>query len=426
MADPVKRERIRTPWKTRWQRFCYQGLPVVAFFAAVLLVGQMWLRQGRMPNAIGRVEAERVNIAAAVDGKLLPLENLPRGHWKQFDHVQKGQIVARLDDGPLSAALAALRGEAAALQKELASTELDARLTHLDRQQEHFREATEVAYQIERYRLQLLDQQALVEETRLGVQQLDAQMQLVNTAYASGVGLSSNASSYEADRRTLESLLQKRLAAVAQVEENLQAAQQRQARLPSIDAPDLQVLLAPLHDSIRAAEARIEEVRAQIDSLVLRAPISGMISAVHAHPGQGVQTGDWILTIAAADADSIVGYVPATNRFRPIEGMPVGVRLRVPGSRMVTSVVQRVGSQWEPMPIELAADPQAPQLALPVRIEIPQGFVARPGELVDIRFFRRQPSPDLARRPMSGVRLYASAGPRSTSSLPEVVQGNEL
>jgi multidrug resistance efflux pump len=426
VAAPQKRERIRTPWKTRWQRFCYHGLPVIAFAVAVLFVGQMWLDHGSMPNAIGRVEAQRVNIAAAVDGKLMPLQNLPQGHWKQFDRVEKGQVVARLDDGPLSAELVALRGDAAALQAELAATELDARLSHLDRKHEHFREAAELAYQIERYRLQLIEQEAIVEETRLELQQLDAQIALLNAAYTSGVGISNNGSNHQADRQTLDALLQKRHAAVRQAAENLKSAQERQAQLPGIDGLDVQVLIAPLHEQIRAAEARVEEVRAQIDSLVIRAPISGMVSAVYSHPGQGIQTGEWILTIAASDADSIVGYVPAANRFRPIEGMPVGVRLRIPGSRMVTSVVRRVGSQWEPMPIELAADPQAPQLALPVRIEIPEGLVARPGELVDIRFFRREPTIEVAHRSVSSSeRLYASAA-RRTAAPPDVAHVDEL
>jgi hypothetical protein len=78
---------------------------------------------------------------------------------------------------------------------------------------------------------------------------------------------------------------------------------------------------------------------------------------------------------------------------------------------MLTSVVQRVGSQWETMPVELTADPQVPQLALPIRVKIPQGLVARPGELVDIRFYRHQPSVDVAQRPLTPSRLYASAGP---------------
>lgn len=415
MVASPKRERIPTPWKTKWQRFCYHVLPVIAFVVSVIVVGRMWIHQGAMPSGIGRVEAVRVNISVGAEGKLLALEDRPSGRWKPFDEVEKGQVIARLDDRPLQAELEALRSDTAALQAELTSAELDARLDHFDRQQRHVREAAELAYQVERYRLEVLDQQARVEETRLELQRLEAQIELLNTAYSSGIGIRGDVVGYESDRQTLDEVLQARTAALRQAEENLQAAVARQQSFPTPDHADLAVLIAPLRDQIRAAEARTAEVAAQIDALVVRSPVTGTISAVHAHPGQGVRAGDWVVTIAASEADTIVGYVPAAHRFRPVEGMSVGVRLRVPGSRMVNSVVQQVGTQWEAMPAELAVDPQMPQLALPVRIEIPPDLSVLPGELVDIRFFRRRGAGSgrqaLAPRPRSSFVQHRLASP---------------
>jgi multidrug resistance efflux pump len=359
-----------------------------------------------MPTAVGRVEATRVNVAAGVDGKLIPLDQLPGGHFRPFDRVERGQVVARLDDRSLVAELAALRGDAAALEAELASTEIETRLTQFDRQQEHLRESAELAYQVERHRLEVLAQQALVEETRLELQQVDAQVDLLKVATASGVGISGEAASVRAGRDLLSELLATRAAAMEQAKENLRDAEARRDNFPELDSADIEAVIEPIRRAVAAAQARAEEVGAQVDAQVIRSPVTGTISAVYSHPGQGVSAGDWILTIAADEAESITGYVPALHRFRPVEGMRVGVRLRVPGSRMVDSTVQQVGSQWETMPLELLRDPQLPQLALPVQIAIPRGLVVRPGEVVDIRFYS-QPVASVAQQAILSAIYHA-------------------
>jgi multidrug resistance efflux pump len=370
-----------------------------------------------MPNAVGRVEAVRVNIAASADGTLVQVDGIPGGQWKPLDVVQRGQVVARLDDRALQALLGALRSDAAALKSELASTQAEMRLGHFDRAQEHFREASELAYQVERYRLDVLDQSALVEETRLELQRIDAQLAMLRTAYASGVGLQGESGDLTSDRTAMDKLLRVRQMALREAQKNLAAAVARQTTLPELEPLDAAPMLAPIQEQILAAEARVAEVAAQIDSLLIRSPVTGTVSAVYAHPGQGVSTGEWILTIAAEQAESIVGYVPVVNRFRPTEGMPVGVRLRIPGSRMVRSVVERVGTQFEPMPIELLADPQVPELALPVRIQIPDGLVVRPGELVDLRFFETT-SGQMVRHVVEGHTLPVSASRNGESAPP--------
>lgn len=345
-----------------------------------------------MPNGIGRVEALRVNIAAATEGRLLPNDELADGWWRPFDEVQQGQIVARLDDRPLVAQLKALQSDAAALHAELVASDVQTGLAQFDRRQEHFREAATLAYQVERYRLDVLERLALVEQARLDLQRLDAQINLIEQAAASGVGSRSGFATSRANRESLNKLLQTQTAALRQAEANLEAAQARMSSFPELQSPDVDAGLAPIRESIRAAESRVDETRARIDSMVIRTPIAGTVVAVHAHPGQGVRAGDPVVTVAAKEADSITGYVPAAHRFRPRVGMEVGVRLRVPGSRMAKSVVQQVGSQWEPMPAELLGDPQSTQLALPVRIGIPGGMDVRPGEIVDIRFYRHEGS----------------------------------
>lgn len=341
-----------------------------------------------MPNAIGRVEANRVNITAATDGRLMPIYELDDGQWRLFDHVHKGQLVARLDDAPLRALLTALRGDAAALEAELDATRVGTELDQVDRQHDHLRGMTDLACQIERYRLDMVDRQALVEEERLELQRLDAQLDIMKRARSSGMFTQIELANAQTERNMIARLIEAHMATLREAESNYNTAVSRRDNYPALEEPDVTQLLAPIRASIGAAEARVEEVRAQIEALEIRSPIAGRICAIYYQPGQGVRAGEWILTIAAEKADCIIAYVRPDQQLRPALGSSVDIRARLPASNAYASRVEAIGSQWEPLPLELLRDQNIPELALPVRIGIPEGLDLLPGELVDVIFRR--------------------------------------
>ena len=78
-------------------------------------------------------------------------------------------------------------------------------------------------------------------------------------------------------------------------------------------------------------EARIEEVKLQIKNLVIKAPFAGKITVIHKRPGQAVQSGDPIVTVARTDGPVVVAYVRENQGVRPSQGLPVKLRLRQPG-----------------------------------------------------------------------------------------------
>ena len=135
-------ERISTPWRLRWHRFRYTTLPLlglVAFAAGTLL---LWTRQGEMPHAIGEIEAIRVEVASPLGGILMPLPGkLPDGRWVLYDTVEKGQVLARLDDRPLQAEMAALVQELDRLKKELDAVAAKLAVSEADRRLSYMTEA---------------------------------------------------------------------------------------------------------------------------------------------------------------------------------------------------------------------------------------------------------------------------------------------
>jgi multidrug resistance efflux pump len=377
---------VPIPWRIRWQRFRHRWLPAVAFVVSLCLVAVLWRHQESLSDTIGRVEAARANVAPAVDGQLVPLDESADGGWQVFDPVERGQVVARLNDKPLRALLEALHNDTAALRAQLQSTETEAAMDRANLQYEHLRGSSDLLWQAQRCRLDALDRRATLEEDRLELSRVTSRLEVMRKARLSGMVTEAEVADVQSERDRLAKLIDAHTAALRQAEEDGAAAMQRWKAFPAPENPDLVKLLAPIRSSIAAAEAHADEVSAKIEMLEIRSPIKGRISAVYYHPGQAVRAGEWIMTIAADKADYITAYVRPEQGFRPTVNMQVGIQLRLPGHAMTTSTVESVGSQWEPMPSELLRDQRIPELVLPVRVLLPDGLGARPGEVVDVRF----------------------------------------
>ena len=374
---------IRTPWSHRWRRFRYSVLPLLSFAGCVVLVAWMWHWRGRQPNAVGEVEAVRVDVSVGVDGLLM---SLPDGQWTLFDSVQSDQLLARLDDRPVRAQLETSRGELARLKKEVDAAQVRLALEQADRQRDHQQEATRLAWQAERYRLEMLDRKVLIEAERIDLKRREMELEFL-------VPMEARASLSEleiAERKLRRDEAAKRIeeqeAALAEMKGQWQAATEALGRYRPLESAEVRPLLAPLEAATAAQESRIRELELEINSLEIRAPISGTVCAIHSWPGQRVRAGDPIVTLAAEHGRYIISYVRQEQGFRPRRGMAVVVRMRLPGARPVDTVVERVGAQVELVPPRHRRDPAVPEWGQPVRIVSPRDLPLRPGESVDVTF----------------------------------------
>ena len=383
-----RRPNIPTPWNLKVRRFM-QGplLQAGAFLTLALLVMFLWQRQGQAPHSVGLAEALRVNVSAATGGKLLPMYELQEGSWSAFDTVYKGQVVARLDDSELRTELAAFQVETEQLRAEVAAVEFEVEADRSTQERNHLQAAAQLAREVERARLDILDRLTDLEQSRLELGKLAAQLELAEKASASGMLSASSHAEISAGHASQTSLVAAQRSAYREAQANYQAILKRMQSQPMLHAPSIESRLSPLRAAISAAEARVEHMHARMAALEIRSPISGTIAAVNCYPGQGVRAGELIVTIAAEKADHIVAYVRSEQQIRPQEGSTVGVRLRLPASTLVMSTATRIGSQWEPMPEPLRRDPNVAEMVLPVRIAIPPQLEIRPGELVDVTFF---------------------------------------
>jgi len=379
-------ERIKIPWKHRWRRFRYSVLPFISFVLCALLAAMLWEHQGRMANAVGEVEAVRLEIASGAAGTLVPL---PQGNWTLFDAVQNDQVIARLDGTATRAALEVLRADLVRLRGELSAAEAQ----HLQDLEgiriDHHREVRELVFEVERRRLDFLDRKTQIEIDRMERQRLDTNLEFLRPLHEEG-----HVSEMEfADTKLLRDAVARRIeentAALLKAETQLQLAEDRMTEFGPPEVAEITTLLAPLQAAVATQEARIRELELLVQSLEIRSPITGTICGIYAWPRQNIQANDPILTIAADHGRYIVSYVRQGQGFRPVVGMPVGVKTRVRGSRLVAARIERVGPQFEPVPSSQLLNPNAPEWGLPVRIALPNDFNAKPGELIDVTFGAR-------------------------------------
>jgi multidrug resistance efflux pump len=380
MPEPAP---IPIPLSTRVRRFRYTVLPVLSFALCMLATLWIWRSQTQRAQTLGEVEAVRIDVAAASDGTL---KALPQPHWTLFDRVEAKQVIARIDERPVQAQMNTLRADLKRLFSEVTAAEERFSFEQIERRQDHQRELHRLAWQIQRHRLDLLDRKALIETDRVELMRLEERLSYLNQLQGKEMVSELDLVDAKLQRDTILKRVEENEKAWAEAEQQRKWAIERMKEYEAARSADVQKLIAPFEAAIAVQEARLDELRVQIDALQVCAPFSGTIAMIHAWPGQNVRMGDPIVTLAADHGRYIVSYVRQAQRLRPTVGTPVDIRPRLPGAKPVTAVVGRVGPQMELIPPHQRRDPAVLEWGLPVRIDLPAGLAVKPGELVDVRF----------------------------------------
>lgn len=405
MATP---SRIRTPLVQRWHRFRQQVLPVVCFLVCAAITLWLWERQARSGNAVGSLDAPRIEVRSGAPGMIVsrsplpsepgaPLDSgEPTRFWTVFDPIQEGDVIARLDDNLLTASLLTLRADLGRLRKELDAAEVGYNFDMAQYESDNANRGANVQQdrvramlELQQHRLDRLERVAQNTLDELEVKRLQTRLDYLQRAGLSPMAVDDAKAQLDIATKRLannKEVLAEVIKQEATAEQLVAYYGQKAKNLPTFEVSPLEKLLAPLQEAITVQQLEIEKLQLQIEGLAIRAPISGTIAAVHSIPGQVVQPGDPIVTIASGQADYIVSYVRQAQRIRPFVDMKVTVKSRQPGSQPLPATVVDVGAQFELIPQPHLADPMIIEYGLPIRISRPPGLEARPGELLEINF----------------------------------------
>jgi len=170
--------RIPTP-AGRWlQLVRMRVVPLAVWLGAVVLVVMLWRERAMRVDTPGIIEARQAAVAAVERGSVasLPVE--------LFDEVHAGQVLVRLEDAAVRAELAVAQAEVKRLQAELRATERQLKEDQALRELDLFSRTRNYTMRIERLRLEKLEHSIEIENDKVELQRLAANLERLRALHA--------------------------------------------------------------------------------------------------------------------------------------------------------------------------------------------------------------------------------------------------
>lgn len=381
---------IPTPLRRRLEILRLRLLPFVGFLVCVLIVSSVWHRRVGVATGVGRAQLEVREARAPMDRKLMDLPG-ETGWHELFAHVEKDQLIARLDDEKTTKAIDVASLEIKKLGKDYEAVTEQIKLDLFGRDDAVRRiiEQRERELRLLDLRLELFKNEVELRGNQALLESQEEELALIRGAHAEGAVARVDRIQLKGERDQTLALIRQSQATKQEIREQLDEAEKAKEEFATLDFgidARIEPLLAPIDAQIEIQQATVDLLQVELDDLEIRSPIAGLISAIHFRPGQSVLPGDPIVTISSVESNRIIFYVRQGMNVDPVVNQPVRIRQRRRGARRVDSRIVDIGPGYELVPLELRSDPMMNELGHPILIEIPEELALRPGELVDVEF----------------------------------------
>lgn len=351
---------IPTPLPQRLQELRLRYLPGLIIVACIAVIAVLWHERISAPQFTGQAEPELANLSSYKPGTVAML------HVTRFQKVRAGDLLGEVlvaDPKTVVASLAVVRADL---------DNLKASLSPLIEQQRN-------AVNYAELRLNWMRERAELAGARVNLQLAEAEFRRADELFRNKLISESERDTAQASRDALQKQ-------VAELEQLVTESEASFANMQPVGTNQLQRLTDdPMRAAIAAQEARLKFTEAELEPVLLRAPMDGMVTAVLHRSGESVVAGEPVLAIASEKPARIIGYLRPPNLDLAKVGMKVLVRTRNGGHADARAQVIALGTQLEPPPLPLALPLHSgADLALPVEISMPANLNLRPGELVDL------------------------------------------
>jgi len=345
---------IPTPPAERWREFRIQALPLMTFFVVLLGVVMLWKQYVVPTNIIGEVEAVRANVISSTDGTLKELK------VKRFQRVAAGEEIAVVSTMDAATLQASFRQVEAEMKVMRARMELDMK-------------RNDQSYELARLDLHK-------ERVELNLQRVSAFFKRKEADRLHNLLTNNLASESE-----YELVLAEAAALATNVIEGEIYLAEKEKTLPKLAPGPSAEADKVIADSIQAAE---EMLRSEGQTVSIKSPIDGMVSAVFRYQGEKIvaNANVPIVTISALQPTRIIGYVRKPFSEVPRQGDIVTIRRLSTKREQAQGVVLDVSGQLEIItPTLIAAQPGfRVELGLPFSVSVPADLGLIPGEPVDL------------------------------------------
>jgi len=370
---------------------------VVVWLAAAGLAGAMMLDRGNGGVYAGIARGRVVQLSVPWDARVRAMPVEP------FQPVRRGDVVGVLDDSVLEAQIAAVEAEIGRLRAEhRANRALLEAETHTRRSRW---EADARSFDEDASRLAVALREALadLEYDRALLGGLEANAGHLERLVDRGHAATAEVELARAEAAATARRVEQASALVADLEARLAAAEARgsQFRGAAPAAPASDPAADHLTQAIAVQEALRQELVAQREQCVLRAPFDGTVLELHGRaaetplrrpgegnmrrPGESVGPGDPVVVVASERPVEIVAWAVEGRDAEIRPGLEVVLTATAPQRQWVDARVTAVGASVERLPERLWGQFQVPEWGRPFLVALPPGFAVAAGDRVDVR-----------------------------------------
>jgi HlyD family secretion protein len=154
-----------------------------------------------------------------------------------------------------------------------------------------------------------------------------------------------------------------------------------------IKGADVDKMFGAFQFRVAAQNDELEMIALEGTRLELRAPTSGLVTAVHVEIGQLVSEGRPVVTIVDTQPGGMIAYVPPGAVKHIKAGMSAVLERSTNPGRTIRTKVLSVGPTVEKIPQQLLMIPSIPEWGVPVYLEFTPEMASMPGEAVRVRVF---------------------------------------
>ena len=372
---------IPTPLDERLAELRRGPLSFVCFLGAVLFATALLGRRTETVEYRGLARVVPVEVSAVAPARVEAL------FVELFEHVEAGEAIARLDGSALDAELAIARAEIGRLQAELDAARERSAVLSSELEDERLSDLRRYANDEAEHRLQALEIAVEMAFDRAELERLTLLYEYAADLAEKGIG----------PRERADDLLLQRASFAARVAENERLEREVQTELAAAIARrhaferdaaagiDSDRSLAPFAAAIRVQESRVAALGARVETLVLRAPVAGRVSALPASAGQAILAGEPVAVVTPPIADEVVVWVPEAAARELAQGAAFAVAGLMDRAHWTAAHLERVGPASEPLPDRLWMLPAQPEYGVPVLIGLRDAAPFIPGEPVVVR-----------------------------------------
>ncbi|MBF2076287.1 MAG: HlyD family efflux transporter periplasmic adaptor subunit [Synechococcales cyanobacterium C42_A2020_086] len=374
----------------------------------VLLAAVVWYFTSRPQSGdlefSGRIEGYETDVGTKAAGRIETVT------VREGAVVQRGQLLAKLDDDQVQAQLqgAEARLKAVRQSAENARLQINVLQSQLAEAQVRLRQSQgDAAGRVSQAEAQVAAAEAQLAQAQAQVVEAQSQLDLATvdrdrfTQLArQGAAAQQRADQAKAAYQSALAILQSRQSAVAAAEKQIAAArggltQSQSTRLnPDINTAEVQRLRTQLLQAqaqLRAAEAEVmnavaerDRIASQVNDLTVNSPIDGVVITRSVEPGAVVPTGRVLLTILDLNTVYMRAFIPEGDIGKVRVGQPAQVYLDSAPDQPLAARVAAIDTEasFTPENVYFKDDRVQQVFGVKLTLENPDGF-AKPGMPAD-------------------------------------------